>query len=184
MSHAVLPTEMPSRFDAGDSLSWKVSDSAFPATEWDLVYTLVNADNQIQITATDSGTDHLVEINSTDSEAFAPGEYTYQCHVSKDDERHKLDEGVVTIGVNFSDASDGHDARSHAKKTLDALEALIEDRASKAQQEHSYNGRQIKYYSLAELKEARRECKMEYAKERARANGRPFSRTMKPRFVN
>ena len=184
MPYAVVLSEIPSSINAGESLSWKWSHGTFPAPSWTLVYTLVSAAAQIQITASASGSEHLVEITSTVSAAYDAGEYAWQAHVSKGAEKYKVGEGLVTIGEDLAAFSNGHDTRSHVKKVLDALEASIEKRASKTQLKQSIDGIAIEHMSLSQQIELRDRYAVKYRKELARKNGRSDSRTTVARFVN
>ena len=67
----------------------------------------------------------------------------------------------------------GYDSRTHAQKTLDAIKAVIEKRASLDQQEYSIHGRQLKRMTIDELLKFRvvyeREVANEIVKERLAA---------------
>jgi len=165
-------------------MSWKWSHATFPASAWTLVYTLVSATAQIQITATASGIDHLVELTSTTTGAYDAGDYTWQAHISKGDERYKVGEGLLTVIPDFATKSSGYDSRSHVKKVLDALEASIEGRASKTQVEQSISGVQIKHMTLAEQVTLRDQYALKYRKEQAAKNGTSAHRTTTARFCN
>lgn len=185
MSFAVILSSIPSKLTVGESVSWKWSDSNFPATVWTLTYTLVNASGQIQITASADGDDHLVEVNSTTAAGYTPGEYSFQAHVSNGStERYQVDSGVITIESDFATISDGVDVRSHAKKVLDALEAAIEGRASKTQLEQGVGGVQIKHMSLADQVMLRDRYAIKYRKEVAALSRRSSTRTKRARFVS
>ena len=59
---ASIPTTEPETITAGDSLTWKRTLADYPAGTWTLKYRLINADGKIDLTATASGTDHLVSV--------------------------------------------------------------------------------------------------------------------------
>ena len=64
---ASIPTTEPETITAGDSLTWKRTLADYPAGTWTLKYRLINADGKIDITATASGTDHLVSVEPATS---------------------------------------------------------------------------------------------------------------------
>ena len=165
-------------------MSWKWTHATFPASAWTLVYTLVSSSAQIQITASASGSDHLVEVTSTTTGGYTAGDYTWQAHVSKDDERYKVGEGLLTVVPDFADQGSGYDSRSHVKKVLDALEAAIEGRASKTQLQHSVEGVSIQHMTHTELLDLRDRYAAKYRKELAALKGQSLERTTTARFAN
>lgn len=184
MPYAVVLQKIPSRLTVGESVSWKWSDSRFPSTSWDLVYTLVNAGKQIQIAATADGSNHLIEVTSSVSSEYTAGRYSWQAHVSKGVERYKVGEGSIEIGRDLSTHQYGTEIRSHVKKVLDALEAAIEGRASKTQVQQSVGGVQIQHMTLQEQVMLRDRYAIKYKKEIAAINRRPSHRATTARFAN
>jgi hypothetical protein len=186
MTFAVVQSDIPSQLTVGESASWKWSDTTFPADTWTLVYVLVSAGNKITITAVASGSDHLVELSSTTSADYKAGDYSYQAHVSNGSgQRYKVAEGVLTIAVDFAEQSRGHDGRSHVKKVLDSLEALIEGRASKSQIQQSLGGAiSVQHMGTDELMRMRDQYALKYRKELLSKAGKSTRRTIYSRFAN
>jgi hypothetical protein len=174
---------MPARIAAGESIAWRWSNTNFPASAWTLTYSLLNESAKIQFTAGVSHEHHLIQVASNVSANWAPGEYSWQAHISREGERYKVDEGSVTILADFANA-DGVDPRSHVKKVLDALEASIENRASKTQMQQSVGGAQIQHMSLTEQITLRDRYRLKYQKELAAKRGRSSRRTIGSRFAN
>ena len=165
-------------------MSWKWSDATFPAGTWTLTYTLVSPKGRIQITASADGSDHLVEVTTAISAAYLPGEYKWQAHVSDGaSERYKVGEGFLSVVADFATKT-SFDARSHVKRVLDALNAVIERRASKTQMSQAVDGIQISHMSLADQIQHRDRYAMKYQKERAAKAGTSPRRTVAARFVN
>lgn len=129
-----IPNSEPSEIAAGDLATWKISDSDFPAGDsWELTYALVKSGTLIEITASADGDDHLVSEASATTASWTPGTYKYQGYFTKSGARYLRREGTIKILPDFASQSSGYDDRSHVKKTLDALESMIEGKASKAQ---------------------------------------------------
>lgn len=140
---------IPTEIIQGDSLSWTESESNYPASNsWVIHYVLVNSSNRIEFNSIANGDGHDFDITTTTTSAWGSGEYTYQRYVTNNTDRITLDKGSVTIEKDFSTAQD---KRSHAQKTLEAIEAVIENRASIDQQEYSINGRSLKRLTIDEL---------------------------------
>lgn len=95
---------------------------------------------------------------------WTAGEYSWSSWVEKSGARYVVDSGVVTLLANPETAS-AFDGRTHARKTLDAIEALIEGRASLDQQEYQIGGRMLKRMPVADLLRMRSLYQSEVAKE-------------------
>lgn len=165
MAHTIPSTE-PETVIAGDRIQWTLDLADYkPADGWTLKYTLINADaDAITITASDNGDGtHLVDIDTTTSASWTPGEYHWQAFV--DDfagSRYTVRTGRLEILKKFEGVSGGYDARTHVKKTLDALEAVIEGKASSDQLNYSIAGRSLTHYSPEELLRWRNYYRNEY----------------------
>ena len=88
------------------------------------------------------------------SEKYAAGIYTYQAYVVKPvspTEKYTIETGQIEILPNISAADSQVDFRSHAKKVLDALESLIEGKATSDAASYSIAGRSISKMTPEEL---------------------------------
>ncbi|GGX01468.1 hypothetical protein [Undibacterium macrobrachii] len=145
-----LPTE-PTSVNAGDTVSWTKSLADYPASAgWQLTYTLINATHKITVDATASGADHLVQVTAATSAEWNAGTYAWQSRVSKAAEVYTVDSGNITVNPSFASQTT-FDNRSHAVKTLEAIESTIEGRASSAVAEYEIAGRKLKYINPVEL---------------------------------
>jgi hypothetical protein len=127
---ASIPTSEPQQIAAGDTASWKISLADYPASGgWVLSYVMhrLGTGIKIVITASASSDDHLVAVPAAETAQWQSGEYDWQAYATKDAtaERYQVGQGRLLINVNFSAAEDGFDARTTARKTLDALDAAI-----------------------------------------------------------
>jgi hypothetical protein len=163
---------IPSIIIIGDTATWTHSDPAYPATDgWVLDYTLINAANKYTVTATAAGVDYAAIITAEQSAAMQAGQYKWLARVSRTVtvlEAHTVGEGVVTLQDNFA-ALETLDVRSHAVKTLAAIEATLEGRATSATSEYQIAGRAMKYIPIPELLMLRDKYKREVAGETAAA---------------
>lgn len=177
-----IPTSEPSQITAGDTWTWKKSLSDFLASDsWVLTYALVKDGKIIELTASADGDDHLIEEVPTDTAKHDPGIYHYQAYVTKSSERYQVGTGTIEVLPDFAESA-GYDNRSHAKKTLDAIEAVIEGKATRDQLAHSIGGRSLSRYSWTELIEARDRYRAEYYAEERKA-GRKSSK-VKVKFTS
>ncbi len=185
MAFVTVLTNIPEKIMAGESVSWKVSLSDFPASAgWGLIYILVKSDDLISIAASADGDDHLVEIDMATSAKYPAGDYSYQAHITNGMERYQVDSGMIKIVADFATQKDGHDPRSHVKKVLDALEAAIEGRASKTQMFQTVGGVQIQHMPLSDQIRLRNKYAAKYRQEQIAAGNIKSRRIVKSRFSN
>ena len=165
-----IPTNEPLQVTAGDSVTWKRSFSDYPAADgWVLTYALQHSSNtKITLTASADGDDHLVSEVAATTAAWGPGIYSWQAYVTKAPDRYQVDTGTLEILPDLS-ALTNYDGRSHVKKTLDAIEAVIEGRATKDQESYSFStgggSRSLSRTPLADLIMLRTKYKFLYESE-------------------
>jgi len=157
-------TTEPNIVTAGDLITWQRTLTDYPANVWTLNYVFINKNYKYSATGTASGTDHAVSISSSTTANWAPGEYRWQSYVTSGSDRITIGEGNLTVKPNFATATT-LDTRSIVKRTLDAIEAVIEGRASQDQQEYTIGNRSLTRTPIADLIVLRDKYKMEYLKE-------------------
>ena len=149
-----IPTSVPAELNSGDLIKWKIpeSDDFAIADGWALSYALVKAGKNIEIVTSDAGDNHhLVNISAADSAKWPAGDYKYYAYVTLGTDRHKVDEGSITINPNYAALEGGYDARSHWKIVLENVEAVIQGRATRDQSSYTINGRQLSRTPIADL---------------------------------
>ena len=150
MAHTV-PTVVPDILRAGDTATWRRTLADYPASDgWVLSYILVKIGAQISITAAASGADHLVSVAPATTSGWIPGVYAWQERVTLAGAIYTISTGSLEILASFAAATTGLDARSHAQKTLAALEAWIEGHDLSVA-EYEIAGRRMKYIPIADL---------------------------------
>jgi hypothetical protein len=142
----------PETVTAGETITWRRELPEYPANEgWVLSYALVNEISQITFNASADGRAHVVQVPASESDGWSHGFYSWQAAVSKDDQRFVVGQGTITVRPNFAAAHDGLDARSQARRTLDALRDTLEGKASNDQLAISIRGRSISRMSASEV---------------------------------
>jgi hypothetical protein len=163
---ADIPTLEPTSVNAGDTLRWTRSLADYPAgAGWVLSYVLINAAAKISITASASGNDHAVTVPAATSAGYGAGTYDWRARVTLAGEVYTVGEGRITVKAAFGTAT--YDARSQARKTLEAIEATLEGRASSAVAEYEIAGRRMKHIPVAELLQLRDRYRADVAREDA-----------------
>ena len=136
---------IPERIIAGDSIGWTESLADYPASLWTLTYKLLNSAGAITISTSANGDDHVVSEDGSVTNGYTPGEYKYFAYVTENanpNNRVTVEQDTIVIAENIAIATN-LETRTQAKRTLDAINAVIEGRASKDQESMSYKGRAI-----------------------------------------
>lgn len=183
------PTSEPNELQLGDFWAWKRTDLStdYPTASYALSYefNLVEGSTaaNFTLTATESNDEYIIEVSNTTS--YTSGEYNWVSYItrSSDSARIKLSEGFTEIQENYATTTSS--VRSHAKKVLDAIEAVIENRATMDQSSMSIAGRSLSRLTIDELLQFRDRYKAEYLKEVKKArikNKKDSGNTIKIRF--
>ena len=166
---ANFPSKEPTELQLGDFWAWKRIDLAtdYPTAAYALIYEFNLVDgstaSNFTLTATEANDEYIISTTSTTS--YTAGNYNWIAYIqrSSDSARIKIGEGFTEIQQNY--ATTTASVRSHAKVVLDAIEAVIENRATIDQSSMSIAGRSLSRMSVDELMTFRNTYKAEYLKE-------------------
>ena len=165
----------PSEIIAGDALSWSRSLSDYPASAgWSLSYAL-RGPKKIDINTVADGDAFQVAVSSAVSSAWPAGLYKWFALATKDGERYTVDQGGLEILADPAVLADGADLRPHVLKVLDAIEAVLEGKASEDQLQYKLDGVEIARIPPLDLLEWRRRYCVEWnnhLKSEGRKKGR------------
>jgi len=136
----------PGKITSGDSVSWTRVVADYKASDgWVLHYAMFNAAANYSFDGVASGDDHAINLVSADTAGWSAGRYDWTAYVTKGADRHVVTTGALivtpdpTAGVNY-------DGRTHARKMLEALEAVIEKRATASDMDlvrGTFGGREV-----------------------------------------
>ena len=159
-------TAEPVTLRAGDTWQWRRDDLGdYPAPDWALTYYFRNATAKFDLTAAADGTAHLVNVAMA-ATGKAPGKYDWIAVVKSATDRHQVGNGIVEVLPDLA-ADVVYDARTFARKMLDAIEAALLGQASASQISiltAEFNGRKMTY-NHAGLLELRAKFRAEVAAE-------------------
>jgi|SaaInlV_200m_DNA_3_1039701.scaffolds.fasta_scaffold01866_3 hypothetical protein len=184
-------TTEPYEFTAGDRVAWKRTDLG---TDYDnSLYTLTyeaKSDQagsaSVTITATASGSDYLIEILHSTTAGYTADGYHWDAYITRDSDsaRVKVDSGTWIVKENLDGST--VDPRGHTQKVLEAIESVIEGRASKGQESLTVEGMTLVRTPIEDLLVLHSKYKAMYAQEkraeRAR-NGKKHSGKIYTRFA-
>jgi hypothetical protein len=160
---------------AGDTLRFDTEVPDYPATSgYTLSYRLfarTGAGGAIDITASANGAGYRVNVLPVTTASWEPGRYSWSSYVTDGTDRFVIERGEIEILADPVAGSDSYDTRTHARRVLDAIEAVLEKRASVDQMELSveFSGqvRQLKRTPLQDLIALRSKYLMYVADEEA-----------------
>ncbi len=186
------PTQEPDLLVVGDRWTWRRPDLVpdYPTADYALTYEFHQdsgggGSHKFTITATETTDDYIVEIASATTASYTAGEYNWYAFItrSSDSQRIAIDEGHTKLELDF--ANTNADNRSHAKKVLDAIQAVLENRASQDQMSYSIAGRSLSRMSIDDLMRFRDRYRAEYNREiklKRIKNEQDTGNTIKARF--
>lgn len=176
---------IPDELRLGDTWFFELSYSSFPAGTWNLVAYFSSCAEKFSATGAQNGTAHRFTVAASTTAGYEAGGYNYQLRAE-----HASDGRKFTVGDGYVDLlpplSKQADHRSRVKKILDALDAVIEGRATNDHLAVSVAGRSISKMGVRELQEFRawyaQQWDLQKGKDRQKAFGQSRQSTIKARF--
>lgn len=165
-----MVSTLPSSFVAGDSLTLAIYDARFLASSaWSMRYEL-RGQADISFASVADGDKHAFTVLPAVSAAWAMGLYNWQLYAEKGaTDRATVRSGQINILQNLSTLTGTHDARSHVQKVLEAIEAVIEKRATSQQLKTTIGGRTLERIPTVDLLALRDTYRREFQSEQAAA---------------
>ena len=181
-----IDTVEPFGFVSGNQVQWKKSLPDYPAgSGWELSYA-VRGPEQIDLAfdteVVASGDDYLV---TWATGTIAAGTYWWQATVTKAGVSITVASGEFEVKANLATAAGVYDGRSHVKIVLDALEAVLQGKATQDQKSYKIGDREIEKLTPDELLTFYKQYKRWYADEKTKTRlnkGLPSNRQIKVRF--
>ena len=126
-----IPELEPQEAVCGDRLQWTRAFDDFPASLWTLTYNFRgNTPTPFDVTATADGDEYSIDVSPTLTASYLPGTYYWSAFVAltsdPTSDRKLVAQGRMVFAINPVDVTAPVDGRSHARKVLEALNALIE----------------------------------------------------------
>lgn len=168
-----IPTEEPLELRVGDTWAWRREDlSEYPAPTWTLKYRFKNAMAGFEVVATADGIHHAVTILPAVTATYTAGTFDWQAWVEDATNKYTIRIGrtVLLPDLRTGTATAGQDTRSHARKVLDAIRAVLENRATLDQQQYQIQGRSLTRTPIEELLKFRQLYEAEVRREDSTAN--------------
>jgi hypothetical protein len=158
---------------AGDTTSITYENGDYSATVYSIWIALRGAtvdpidinDSNTNISITGSGNKWTITVPKAVTETYTAGEYKYSIYLYTSTLRYEVETGTVKVISDLASQTAQNDTRSHVKKVLDAIEAVIEGRASTDQMSYTIAGRSLSKMPVKDLLYLRDRYKAEYKRE-------------------
>lgn len=168
---ATTLTELPAQFRAGDTLLLKLTLGDYPASDsWAVTYTFRGPNlSDVSFTSSASSDDHLFNVADTTTQVWESGLYQGVARVTNGSQSFSVWSGQLEVLPYLAIQDQNYDARSHARKCLDAIEAVIEGRATSGVLSTTIAGQSVTRMSPQDLAFWRDYYKAEVAQEEEQA---------------
>lgn len=171
----------PSSTSAGLTFDRTATLTAYPAPDWELSAVL-RGPAVIDLQAEPSGTAHRFYVTATEAADWEPGDYWYSVRATRGDDVVEVEAGQITIKPDLAMLSAGHDGRNHVQRVLEAIEAVLEKRATIDQERYKINNRELWRTPISELLVLRDRYRSELRRMKAGRNGSLFNQAVRVGF--
>lgn len=172
---------IPDKIDAGLTFDRLITLTEYQPPEWNLTAHL-RGPILIDLDAVADGTAHRIRADAATTALWSPGTYTYSVRVSNGTDLAQIESGRVEIRPDIASLSAGHDSRDHVRKVLDAIDAVLEKRASIDQERYTINNRELWRTPIGDLLKLRDTYRAELRRMEAAKSGNLFG-TVQVRFT-
>lgn len=173
---------IPSDIPAGVTLQLSIPLTAYPAPTWSMSLAL-RGPQAIDIAATADEAAHVIEVDAATSTAWPAGRYWYTLRVTDGTDIVEVEAGQLLVKADIAAISGSYDGRHHVEKVLDAIEAVIEGRATLDQERYRINNRELQRTPLDQLMKLRTSYQAELRRlKAARAGQSGLGRNVFVRF--
>ncbi|AVO37384.2 hypothetical protein [Pukyongiella litopenaei] len=158
-----MQTQFPNSIQAGISLRVEIATPDFPAPDWQ-ARAYLRGPSVIDLVATAEGSAHLFYKGYAETSNWVDGLYDYSIKVFDSTDAFEIERGQTRIAIDKMLVNSTYDARRHEQRVLDAVEAVIEGRATKDQESYTINGRTLTRTPIADLLKLRDHYRVEVAR--------------------
>lgn len=179
-----MSCNFPAKIGAGLTFDLLLTLTAYPAPAW-AVSVYLRGPSSISMTAAAEGAQHRFRKELGETANWAAGDYWYTLRAvdAATSEMVEVECGQVTITPDLINAAAGFDGRTPNQIALDAIEAVIAQRATLDQERYRINNRELYRTSIPDLLKLRDHYVRLVKREQDIACGRnPFGNTVRVRL--
>lgn len=174
---------IPDKIVAGTTFDALLTLTAWPAPEWS-VSLILRGPIAVTLSSVAEGGQHRLSASAEVTRLWPPGIWAWALRATRGAEVVEIDAGAIRIAPDIESLPADHDGRSHAARVVDAIEAVLENRATLDQQKYTINNRELWRTPIPELLLLRDRYRAELRREeQARRSGQSLlGRQVKVRF--
>lgn len=141
---------LPAEITAGLDFQTVLQLADYPAPAWGVTLHL-RGPQAIDLVATASGAYHALTADAAATTGWEAGAYWYSLRATSGKTTKELQRGQVTVLADLAAMTGPFDGRSQAERSLEAINAVLEKRASRDQQRYTINNRELWRMSVSDL---------------------------------
>ena len=163
--------KFPDEIGAGLTLDVLLNLTAYPAPEW-VVTVYLRGPGSIDLPATAEGSQHRIHEDAATTANWTPGVYWYSMRATRGADVVEVEAGDVQVLPDLTTVPPGYDGRTQAEIALEAINALLANRATIDQERYRINNRELYRMSVEDLLKLRSFYMEEVKREQAAAAGK------------
>jgi hypothetical protein len=154
---ATTLSAMPAAITAGDTLLLLLDGGDYPANEgWTYWFSFrKETGSLIEFSSTASGSNHSFTVAADITATWTDGIYKGVGYVESATQRFTVWRGELVVESNLTEQDANYDTRTHGQKALDAINAVLEGKASRDVLASTIAGQSIQRMSFTELLQAK-----------------------------
>ncbi|RYH04121.1 hypothetical protein EU805_01750 [Salipiger sp. IMCC34102] len=154
---------IPTSIKAGLTFALDLDLVDYPAPEWAAVV-ILSGPEKIELQSSPFGDLHRFAEPPAVTADWAPGLYAFTLRVLSNGDVLEIEAGQLKVSQDLASVDGALDPRSHAQRMLDAIEAVLERRATLDQESYTIGGRSLVRTPIGELKSLRESYRREVQK--------------------
>lgn len=162
----------PPTIQAGVTFEASVAPADYPATGGWVLTAHLRGPAVINLTGAADGSGHKFTAAAATTAAWVAGIYSYGIRATKGADVWPVESSMLEVLPDLAAVNAPSDLRSHARKTLDAIEAVLEKRATRDQERYTINNRELWRTPMTDLLKLRDVYRAEVRREEAAARGK------------
>lgn len=162
---------LPTKISAGLSFSQSLRFDSYQAPAWSLTL-LLRGPASIDLPAVADGSNHRLQATGGVTETWAPGLYNFAIRATNGVDLVELQRGQIEIAPDMASLPVGADVRTPSQIALEAIEAVIQKRASIDQERYRINNRELYRTPIKDLIALRDMYRGEVRREQMAACGK------------
>lgn len=182
MGEELVSCNFPDEIGAGLTFDLLLTLTAYPAPDW-AVSVHLRGQSSINLQATAEGSQHRVHADAATTAGWVPGQYWYSMRATSGSDVVEVEQGQATINPDLADAGAAYDGRTQSKIALEAINAVLANRATLDQERYRINNRELYRTSIEDLLKLRAFYVEQVKRENSASCGKnPFGATVRVRL--